>query len=260
VASLVALTRSVSSALGDCELTHLDRGPIDIHRARVQHSAYVDALHECGCHVVRLPDLDSQPDSVFVEDTAIVLDEIAIVTRPGAPSRLGEIASVAAELERHRPVVRIRAPATLDGGDVLRIGRVLYVGASSRSSSDGVSQLRAAAAPSGYSVVPVALAGCLHLKTAVTAVAPDLLLVNPSWVDCTAFGSMRRIEIAPDEPFAANALLIRQHVIYDSGFPRTSVLVRQAGINVLTVDVSELAKAEGGVTCSSIVFETENAV
>lgn len=251
---LVALTRPVSSAIADCELTHLERVPIDVPRARAQHAAYATALRERDCRVITLPGADDLPDSVFVEDTAIVLDEIAIITRPGAPSRRAEVDAVAAELARHRPVTRMQPPATLDAGDVLRIGRTLFVGASGRTGSAGIAALRTAAEPFGYRVVPVALTGCLHLKTAATAVAADRLLVNPQWVDTSAFGKVQRIEVAPHEPFAGNALLVGDHVIYAAAFPATCERLVSAGIAVHTVDVSELAKAEGGVTCCSIVF------
>jgi dimethylargininase len=255
VPGLVALTRPVSSAIADCELTHLEHVPIDVQRARVQHAAYASALRDRDCRVVTLPAAHDLPDSVFVEDTAIVLDEIAIITRPGAPSRRAEVATVAAELAHHRPVTRMQSPATLDGGDVLRIGRTLFVGASSRTGSDGIAALRTAAEPFGYRVVPVPLTGCLHLKTAATAIADDRLLVNPQWVDTGAFGNVQRIEIAAHEPFAGNALLVGDHVIYPSAFPATYERLVSAGLTVHTVDVSELAKAEGGVTCCSIVFE-----
>lgn len=253
-AARIALTRPVSAAMAHCELTHVQRVPIDVERARAQHAAYADALREAGCRVIELAAAPDLPDSVFVEDTAVVLDEIALITRPGAASRRAEVAAVAAELVRHRPVTRLESPATLDGGDVLRIGRTLFVGASSRTNAGGVAALRDAVAPFHYRVVPVPLSGCLHLKTAVTPVAPDLLLVNPAWIDAHCFGDTRRIEISSDEPFAANALLIGERVLHASEFTTTSRRLRAAGIDVLPVDVSELARAEGGVTCGSIIF------
>ena len=252
--SLLALTRPVSATMAGCELTHLQREPIDIARARSQHALYVRALAEVGCDVIEVPAADPLPDAVFVEDTALVLDEVAIVTRPGAPSRRAETPAVARELARHRTVVQMPGPATLDGGDVLRIGRTLYVGTSARTSDTGISWLRETVASFGYRVVAVQPTGCLHLKTAVTPVAPDLLLVNTQWVDPTAFDGMRYLEVAQDEPFAANALLIGGRVIYPAAFERTARRLGEAGIDVLPVDVSELGKAEGGVTCCSIVF------
>lgn len=251
---MLALTRPVSDALTHCELTHLERVPLDIARARAQHERYAAALRDAGCRIVALPAADDLPDSVFIEDTAVVLDEIAIVTRPGAPSRRAEVAAIAEELARHRPVAHMHAPATLDGGDVLCIGRTLFVGASGRTNAEGVAQLREIAAPFGYRVVGVPVSNALHLKTAITAVAPDLLLVNPQWVDPHAFGTIHHIEISPDEPFAANALLIDGRVIYASGFPRTAERLSTAGVDLACVDMSELAKAEGGVTCCCLLL------
>jgi dimethylargininase len=254
-----ALTRDVSPTLGNCELSYVERAPIDIERARHQHEAYRRALDACGCRVIALPAEPGLPDAVFVEDVALVFDEIAISTRPGAESRRGEVASVARELARFRDVRSIEAPGTIDGGDVLRIGRAIYVGASNRSNPQAVEQLRAlvdedALGANAYTVERVPIRGCLHLKSAVTLVADGVVLVNPDWVDIAAFASFRRIEIDPDEPHAANALRIGARVIYPSTFPRTARRLADAGIALETVDVSELQKAEGAVTCCSIVF------
>lgn len=250
----LALTRPVSDAMTHCELTHLERVPIDIDRARLQHAAYCDALRHADCRIVEVPAAHELPDSVFIEDTAVVLDEVAIMTRPGAPKRRAEVTAVADELARHRRIEHLRAPATLDGGDVLRIGRTLYVGESGRTNSAGTAQLRDIAAPFGYTVTPVPVTGCLHLKTAVTAVSPDLLLLNPVWVDPAVFDSMHHITVAPGEPFAANALCAGTRTIYPAGFPRTAQHLEDAGIALITIDVSELAKAEGGVTCCSVIL------
>jgi dimethylargininase len=239
--------------MGECERTHVPRLPIDIDRARAQHAAYSAALTEAGCRVIEVTPAPDLPDAVFIEDTAVVVAEVAVVTRPGAASRRAEVAPVAEELARHRPLRHMQHPATLDGGDVLRIARTLYVGTSGRTNDAGVSSLRDAVSPFGYCVVPVPLTGCLHLKTAVTLVAPDLLLVNPRWVDADCFG-LPRIETAPDEPFAANALLIGERVIHPSAFAATRHRLLAAGIEVLAIDVSELSKAEGGVTCCSILL------
>jgi dimethylargininase len=193
------------------------------------------------------------PDAVFVEDTAIVLDEVAVITRPGATSRQPETASIAMALEPYRELRFIEAPATIDGGDVLRVGKSLFVGMTSRSSAEGIAQLRELVAPFGYTVTGVPVTGCLHLKTAVTQIAPDMLLINPAYVDPLVF-DMHSIEVDPSEPFGGNAVLISDTVIYPSAFPRTRRRMEQAGIRVQTVDASELAKAEGGVTCCSLLF------
>jgi dimethylargininase len=249
----IALTRAVSRALEHCELTHRPRCPIDLALARRQHAAYEQALREAGCEVQQLPEQPRQPDSVFVEDTAIVLDEVAVITRPGAPSRRGEVESMAAALGGLREIVRIEPPGTLDGGDVLRLDRTLYVGASARSSAKGIAQLGCLLAPFDYRVIAVPLRGCLHLKSAVTQVTPGQVLLNPDWVDARCFPGWDPIAIDPAEPHAANALRLGDALIYPASCPRTADALRKLGIDVRRVDMSEMEKAEGGVTCCSVI-------
>ena len=252
---LVAITRMPSRSLGRCELSFVSRSAIDVELAIVQHRSYERALESLGCRVMALPALEEQPDAVFVEDVALVLDEVAVITRPGAESRRPEGASIATVLADFRPLLRIQAPGTLDGGDVLRIGRAIFIGQSARSNAAGLVQLRELLAPYGYSVQGVATRGCLHLKSAVTQVAPDTLLIQPAWVDAEIFASYRLIEVDPGEEHAANALRIGESaVIHPDCFPRTQQRLRAAGIAVVGVDVSELQKAEGAVTCCSLVF------
>jgi dimethylargininase len=246
---LIAVTRGVSSRIGACELTYLTRDAIDVDRARAQHRAYEDALARSGCRVQPLPALDDLPDSVFIEDAAIVLDEIAVVTRPGAESRPA--------LAEYRRVTFIHPPGTLDGGDVLRLGRRIFVGQSGRSNESGIEQLRAVVWPYGYTVTSVPVRGCLHLKSAVTEVAPGVVLVNPDWVDEAAFGRVNAIHVDAGEPCAANGLLVGGRLIYPESFPATRRRLEEAGIDVVPVDVSELQKAEGAVTCCSLVFSAE---
>lgn len=251
----IAITREVSPSLGDCELTHVARTPIDAGRAAMQHRAYQRVLVALGCRVLTLEAEPSMPDAVFVEDVAIVLDELAVMTRPGAESRRGEGASVAELLGRYRPLRAIDAPGTIDGGDVLRIGRTLHVGESGRSNAEGMAQLQAFVAEFGYRVQPVPIRGCLHLKSAVTAVRDDTLLLQPAWVDAASFPGFTIIEVDPEEEHAANILRIGDVAVMPACFPRTEQRLRDAGIDVVTVDVSELQKAEGAVTCCSLVFE-----
>ena len=251
----LALTREISPAFARCELTHLARHPIDLVRAREQHAAYEGALADAGCEVRRLESDDTMPDAVFVEDTAVVVDEIAVVARPGAASRRGEPAAVADALAAFRPVRRIESPGTLDGGDVLIMGRRVFVGASGRSNASGREQLRQALEPFGYVVVDVPLDGCLHLKSAVGDIGDALLLMNRAWASPNPFVDFVILDVHPDEPFAANTLRIRGRVIYPVTFPRTRQRIEARGLEVLTVDVSELQKAEGAVTCCSVVFD-----
>jgi dimethylargininase len=186
-----AFTRAVSPRLAECALTHLERAPINASVAALQHAAYERALGEAGFDVVRLPELPDDPDAVFVEDTALLLNGHAVITRPGAPPRADEAESTARGLEPYFTIHRL-ASGTLDGGDVLRIGDRLYVGQSSRSDALGTAALADLVAPLGFSVVPVELGRCLHLKTAVTFAGPDgegrpTLLVNRDWVDPALF-------------------------------------------------------------------------
>jgi dimethylargininase len=250
---MIAFTRGVSASIARCELTHLPHQPIDVERARAQHAAYERTLADLGCRVVRLPEAPDLPDAVFVEDAAVVLDELAVIARPGAASRRAETAAVAAALRAHRPLRVIEPPGTLDGGDVLALGRTLFAGRSGRSNAEGIEQLRRHVAPCGYAVETVETHGCLHLKSAVTAVAPGTLLVQPAWADPGALPGWDVIEVDRAEPFAANALLVREVVLHPAAFPCTRARLEARGIRVRAVDVSELAKAEGGVTCCSLL-------
>jgi dimethylargininase len=250
----IAITRAISRALEHCELSYIARHPIDVALARQQHAAYEDALRGAGCEVWQLSEQADMPDSVFVEDTVIVLDEIAVLTRPGAASRRGEVDSMAAALEGLCTIARIEAPGTLDGGDVLRLDRVVYVGASARSNAAGIAQLARHIAPYGYRVEAASLRDCLHLKSAVTQVSSNQVLVNPRWIDVTQFTGWQAIEIDPAEPHAANALRIGDAVIYPASCPRTAQRLRDAGIDVRCVDMSETEKAEGAVTCCSVIL------
>jgi dimethylargininase len=250
----IAVTRQVSPAIANCELTFLERVEIDYSLACRQHEKYCQALAGLGCQVVSLPAQAHLPDSVFVEDPALVLDEAAILTRPGAASRRPEVDLIRPALAEYRLLHSIQAPATLEGGDILQVGRTIYVGLSGRSSSAGIGQLADLVKPYGYTVRAVQLTGCLHLKSAVTRVGPDTLLINPSWVTPALFDTFRLLNVDPAEPHAANALLLDEGVIYPASFPLTRQRLNRNGIPVTIVDVSELQKAEGAVTCCSLVI------
>lgn len=251
----VALTREVSPTIGQCELTHLSRSAIDVAVARAQHAKYESCLAALGCKVHRLPPAPELPDAVFVEDCCVVVDELAVIARPGSAARRTETASVAAIMATYRKLHFIEPPGTLDGGDVLRLGDRVFVGLSSRTNLTGIRQLEAFLAPSGYSVTAVNLKSCLHLKSAVTQVEARTLLVNRSWVEPSVFDGFATIDIDPAEPFAANALMVSDCVVYPSAYTRTRRRLEEQGIQVEAIDASELAKAEGGVTCCSVLFK-----
>jgi dimethylargininase len=252
---LTAVTREVSPAMNRCELSYLDRVEIDIGRAAEQHRQYEACLRGMGAEVIALPAEADLPDSVFVEDPAIVVEEVAILTRPGAESRRLEGQSLAKALARFRPLRWMQEPATLEGGDVMRVGRTLYVGASARSNSAGIAQLAEELAGYGYAVKAVEVRGCLHLKSGCCYLGEGTVLANRAWVDIEALAGLRVVGVAPDEPWAANVLTIDDAALMPSSFPATAEIVRSLGWKVQTVDISELRKAEAGVTCSSLIFE-----
>ena len=252
---LIAVTRAVSPTLAECELTHRPRDPINIADATAQHAHYEETLRSLGATVVRAPPEPTLPDAVFVEDTALVLDEVAVLARSGAATRRREIDSIATVLSVYKPLVRIHPPGTLDGGDVLRVGRRLYVGLSSRTNRAGLSQLEALLDGWDYEVIPVEVSGCLHLKSAVTQVAEHMLLINARLVRPECFAPMEMIAVAPAEPDGANALWVGATVIYPAHYPETSERLERAGVHVVPVPSTELTKAEGGVTCCSLLFE-----
>lgn len=255
----IAFTRAVSPRIVECALTHLDPQPIDPERATAQHAAYEQALRDAGFDIVRLPYLAEDPDAVFVEDTAILLGKHAVITRPGAASRVDETPSTTQGLEPYFTIHHLTA-GTLDGGDVLRIGETLYVGQSSRTDAIGTNELEKAARPLGYRVVPVELGRCLHLKSAVTFAGRDkarrpTLLVNPDWVDPSIFEGTEPLAVAEDEPFGANIVRAGDRLIYASGSPKTAAQLRDRGFTLVEVDLSELQKAEAGGTCMSLIAE-----
>jgi dimethylargininase len=251
----IAITRQVSPAINQCELTHIAREPIDYERACVQHRQYEEALRSLGLNVISLEADPELPDSVFVEDVALVVDECAIMLNPGASSRRPEVAPVEQALAPYRDIFRVRPPGTVDGGDILRVGKTIYVGLSSRSTEDAIEQIEAILEPRGYKVQAVSVTGCLHLKSAVTQVSEDSLLINPEWVSKENFPGLQFIEADTSEPYAANAVLVDGRIIYPSAFPITRAKLERAGIDMLIVAADELAKAVGAVTCCSLIFD-----
>ena len=251
---LTAITREVNAAIGSCELTFLSRIEIDTDLAMKQHEQYQSALSSLGCEIVSVPTEPGLPDSVFIEDTAIVLDEIAVLCRPGAQSRRPEVAGVEGVLQQYRTLASIQSPGTLDGGDLLRIDKIIYAGLSTRSNQSGIEQLSNIVTDYGYSVETVETSKCLHLKSAVSGVAPGTLLINPDWISTSAFADYELIDVDKEESHAANALPVGQSLIYSTSYPRTMERMIAHGIDVIPVEVSELQKAEGAVTCCSLIL------
>jgi dimethylargininase len=252
---LIALTHLVSPRINECEVSREPREPIDLDRALKEHAAYVWMLQSWGLEVKELSVNSDFPDGTFIEDIAVVVDEIAVLTRPGAASRRGEVKGMEEVLGAYRKTARIRAPATLDGGDVLRMGKKIFTGISKRSTLGGSDGLREILAPFGYDVIPVKVKEGLHLKSACTALDDHTLLVNPERIDTTAFKEYTIVPVSEKEPEAANALRVKDRIAMHAGYDRTVEKVRSRGFKVFTLDISELIKAESGLTCSSIIFE-----
>ena len=254
---LIAITHVPSSRMDAGERTYVGHEAIDPRLARLQHAAYEDALRSCGATVVQLDVNRELPDCVFVEDTAIVLDEVAVMMSMGAESRRGEPAGIERELRKYRAVERVELPATIDGGDVVRCGRALYVGESARTNAAGIAALREIVRRYGYTVTAVPVRHCLHLKSACSALPDGSFLVNRDWIDVSPLPSDRLAQVPPAEPWAGDVLVIGERIIVPSSCPGTFDTLVARGWSVRSVDVSEFAKAEGGVTCMSLVFRSE---
>jgi dimethylargininase len=252
---LTAITRAVSPALAECELSFIERIPINMDKAREQHHAYEAALRSLGARVISLPPEPELPDSMFVEDPAIVLEEIAVIFPLGTETRRREAASLAKAIAEFRKLEYVTLPGTAEGGDILRIGRKLFVGLTARTNEEGIRQLRAIVEPYGYEVIAVPVTGCLHLKSAVTYLGNNVLLANRAWFDPAPFAGYEWIGVDPGEPHAGNALGLNGSVLFPASFPLTRAHIEAKGFPVLPVDIAELQKAESGLTCSSLLFE-----
>jgi dimethylargininase len=251
---LTAITRGVSPALADCELSFVKRQPIDMQKARQQHRSYEQLLEKLGVRVVSLPAEPALPDSMFVEDPAIVLDELAVVFPLGIASRRPEAASLAQALAPFRKLAHIQLPGTIEGGDILRIDRKLFVGLTRRTNPEGFRQLAQIVTPHQYEVIPVSVTGCLHLKSAVTYLGRNTLLANRAWFDPAPFAAYDFIDVDATESHAANALAGAATIIFPASFPKTRALLESRAFRVTPLDISELQKAESGLTCSSLLF------
>jgi len=256
---LTAITRAVSPAIVHCELSFIDRKPIDLATAQQQHHAYEKLLGKLGARVMALPAEPDLPDSMFVEDPAIVLDELAVILPLGTETRRREAPSLAQALAKFRKLEYVSLPGTLEGGDILRIGRKLFVGLTKRSNAEGIRQLAAILAPHNYEVIAIPVTGCLHLKSAVTHLNGNALLANRAWFNTRPLTGYEWIDVDPAEPHAANALALAGTIIFPASFPRTRARIEARGFQVTLVDISELQKAESGLTCSSLIFANTNS-
>ncbi|HLN26370.1 MAG TPA: arginine deiminase family protein [Gemmataceae bacterium] len=253
---MLALTQVPSPSIDFGQRSHVARTLIDWDLLLQQHASYCQSLRDCDLEVRVLDVNRACPDGTFLEDTAIVLDEVAVLTSMGTEARRAELPGIERELRQYRQVQRIALPATIEGGDVLRVGRTLLVGVSARTNPAGVQAFEAIVRPHGYVVVPVTVRGCLHLKTACTALPDGSLLLNPSWLDLHSLAGFEQVPVPRAEPWGANTLPIGATVCIPGQHVQTAEMIRQRGFHVRPIDVSEFAKAEGSVTCLSLLIRT----
>ena len=253
---LIAITRKVSSSLANCELSYIPRQTIDLGKARAQHKAYEDLLDRLGARLVSLPEEPDMPDSMFVEDPAMMFEEVAVICPLGTEARRKEAPSLAAALEPYRKLAYVKLPGTAEGGDVLRVGKKVFAGVTKRTNPEGIRQLAVIVGKYGYELTAVPLTGCLHLKSAVTFLGRKTLLANRGWFAGTRLAGFEWIDVDPSEPHAGNALTIGETVVFPTSFPKTRERIEARGFKVVSLDISELQKAESALTCSSLLFES----
>ncbi len=241
--------------MANCELSFIERKPIDLEKARAQHHGYESLLERLGAKVISLPEEADLPDSMFVEDPAIVLDELAVICTLGTETRRKEAPSLAAALEPYRKLVYVKLPGMLEGGDILRAGKKIFVGLTKRTNAEGIRQLAVIGEHYGYDLTAVPVTGCLHLKSAVTYLGRNVLLGNREWFHWQRFGGFEWIDVDPSEPHAGNALAVGETIVFPASFPKTRERIEANGFHVESLDISELQKAESGLTCSSLLFD-----
>lgn len=246
------LVRAPSSRLAEGIVTYISRSPVDLALARAQHAAYAAALAQAGWKVEQAPAAEDCPDSVFIEDAVVVCEDLAVLTRPGAPARRAELAGVAEAVRSlGLRIAQVEAPGTLDGGDVLQVGRTVYVGRGGRTNGEGIRQLRARLAPLGRDVIPVPLGEVLHLKSAVTALPDGTFLLLPELVPSGLFPAVRPVQ---EEGGCHVVPLGGDRVLIAASAPRTASLLGDLGFVPVIVDITEFEKLEGCVTCLSVLL------
>jgi dimethylargininase len=224
----------------------------DLELTLRQHDAYVRCLESLGLNVEVLPAAPGFPDACFVEDTAVVVRETAVITRPGAPSRTGETVHIEAALAAHLPLSRIKAPGTLDGGDILQVGKRFFIGVSDRTNDEGARQLAAILAVHGYESSIIRVAAGLHLKSSLNFVGENTMLVTADFAGHPAIADFKQIVCPADEEYAANTLLVNGTLIMPTGYPRTRALLEPLSLPIVELDTSEYRKMDGGLTCLSL--------
>ncbi len=249
-----ALTRGIPSSFDQCIKPENDPQPIDVALARQQHQCYREILSELGRTVLLLPPDDELPDCPFVEDTAVVVGNKAFITHPGAVSRRGETAATAEILGHFLELTRMKPPATLDGGDVLRVGTTIFVGRTERTNDAGIQTLAEWAGPS-HTVIPVELMGALHLKSIVNALSDDLVVISGDGIDPAVFSGYKILKAPKEEAPHLSFLPLGDRVLLPLDCPETGRMFQEEGFTLIPLDVSEIRKAQAGLTCMSVLFE-----
>ncbi len=241
-------------------LTQADAGPPDFTRALAQHDAYCEALGRCGLAVTTLPADPAFPDGTFVEDVAVLTERTAVATRPGAPSRLGEVRAVVASLGALRPLTHaIEAPGTLDGGDVCQAGAHMFVGISARTNVEGARQYCEILRGAGHTASTIDIRAnpmLLHLKSGIAYLGDGRLLVAPGLPVCENLAKFEILRVCAAEAYAANCVRVNDRVLIAAGYPLTAALLRAGGYDCLSLDMSEFRKMDGGLSCLSLRFAT----
>ena len=253
-----AITGGVSRRIDACQLTHRSREEVNYEKACSQLEQYCQLLGRWGVDLMPVAASDSHPDCCFVQDTAVVLDEVCVIASMGAETRLGEVAEVEKIIAPLRKIRHILSPATLDGGDVVQFGKRLFVGLSTRTNARGIAALAEIVECFGYTVIPVVVNGGLHLTTGCGIVNDETVLLNPRWLDAFAFSGLRQLYVPEDEPWAANTIRIDNNVCLEEGALQTVDLVQPYAGNIATLDISEFRKAEGSLSCLSLIFKDHN--
>jgi dimethylargininase len=249
-----AIVRNIPNSFPQCITAFSGKSPIDVILAQQQHELYCKTLVELGLKLVRIEADNSLPDCCFTEDAAIVTDVLGIISLPGTESRHAEIIEMEKALTSFKKIRHIAAPATIEGGDVLKIGKKLFIGNSARTNDEGIKQVANMVSELGYEVIPVKIRNTLHLKTVCTYLGNNCIIYADGHFDENIFAEYDKIIVPATESYCANTLVVNGKVLIPKGFPLTRSLIEKKGFSVIELDMSEIEKADGALTCLSVIF------
>lgn len=254
MSATIAIVRDVPDSFQKCLTSFHTKVQIDVALAKHQHQQYCNTLSSLGLKLIRIEADDTLPDCCFTEDTAIVVDDFAVITIPGAPGRILETIEIEKILSPLKTIVHITNPGTIDGGDVLKIGKKIFIGNSARTNVEGISQVDTIVKPLGYEVIPVKIQDTLHLKSVCTYLGGGCILLAEGYLDDKIFSEYDKVVVPKEEEYCANCLVVKGNVLIPKGFPKTKGLIEMKGYRVVELDMSEIEKAEGALTCLSVIF------